>query len=465
MVSRMLAGRRAPSYALLALLAGAPRLGVVLHERGAILSAYAEKSDDFARTLIASGTFGLIPGVPSAYTQPLYGFFLTALYWLFGRHWLVVGLAQTLVAVGTSFLVYEIGRRVLASRRLALAAAAVTAVEPFSVWHDVHVNREILDAPLAAGLVLLTLVVCERGGLRWWAALGVVSGLAVLSNTRLVALPLLLAAYAAWRRGLDRRVLAGAAVLVAAGFLVVLPWTARNAASVGCFTITTDSIALWKANDPRTYETLAHGGWIDDVLPQLTVPQILAGARTAGGSTQVRWHGRTLPLTEEDAQRVYDRTGRVLPVDECAQMRAYEHRVLLFWQRHPGEKARLAAQATAMLWSPQVPETEGRSGAGSAVDTGRTLAEPIYLVPIFALAIVGAVAAPWALTSLALLALGYQTLVAAFFAGTTRYRAPWDFLVVILAVAGAARVVATLRGKAAVEGGERFRGSLGPERG
>src|SRR5207244_2348760 len=61
---------------LLAAAAVLPRLAVVLHERGAILSAYTEKSDDFARTFVHSGTFGLIPGQPSAYTQPLYGWFL-----------------------------------------------------------------------------------------------------------------------------------------------------------------------------------------------------------------------------------------------------------------------------------------------------------------------------------------------------------------------------------------------------
>lgn len=461
----MFAGRRAPSYALLVLLAGLPRLAVVLYERGAILSAYAEKSDDFARTLVASGTFGLIPGTPSAYTQPLYGFFLAGLYWAFGRHWLVVGLAQTAVAIGAAFLVYELGRRALSSKRLALVAAAVTTLEPFALWHDVHVNREILDAPLAAALVLLTLVVRERGGIRWWLALGAVSGLAILGNARLLLLPLVLLAYLAWQRRIDRRLVAGAVALLAATVLVLAPWATRNAVSVGCFTVTTDSLALWKANNARTYETLAHGGWIDNVLPQLTVPQILAHETPAGGSTQVHWQGRTLPLTSEDAERVYDRTGIRLPVNECAQMHAYQHRVLAFWRHHPGEKARLAAQATAMLWSPQVPETEGRNGAGTLVDTGRTLAEPIYLSPILALAVIGLFAAPWSLTSLVLLVLGYQTAVAALFAGTTRYRTAWDFLVVVLAVAGAARVVEALRRKRAVEGVERLRGTVGPEGG
>ena len=72
---------------LVAACAVLPRLGVVLHERGAILTAYTEKSDDFARVFISSGTYGLIPGQPSASTQPLYGWFLIPVYWIAGRHW------------------------------------------------------------------------------------------------------------------------------------------------------------------------------------------------------------------------------------------------------------------------------------------------------------------------------------------------------------------------------------------
>ena len=70
---------------LIAAAAGAPRLIVLLHERGRILTAFTDKSDDFAQTFAKHGTFGFIPGAPSAYTQPLYGFFLVPVYWLFGR--------------------------------------------------------------------------------------------------------------------------------------------------------------------------------------------------------------------------------------------------------------------------------------------------------------------------------------------------------------------------------------------
>ena len=91
--------------------AALPRAIVLGYERGSILTEFVEKSDDFASTWVSSGAFGFIPNVPSAYTQPLYGWFLAALYWPLSRNWFVVGTAQIAVAVATALLVYVIGSR------------------------------------------------------------------------------------------------------------------------------------------------------------------------------------------------------------------------------------------------------------------------------------------------------------------------------------------------------------------
>lgn len=137
--------------------AALPRLLVLAVERNDVLTRYVEKSDTFATTLVESGTFGFLPDVPSAYTQPLYAWFLAGLYWPLERSWVVVGLAQTAVAVATALVVLLIGRR-LSSVRTGVIAALVATLHPYLVWHDVHVNREILDQLLAAALVLLALL-------------------------------------------------------------------------------------------------------------------------------------------------------------------------------------------------------------------------------------------------------------------------------------------------------------------
>ena len=210
--------------------------------------------------------------------------------------------------------------------------------------------------------------------------------------------------------------------VVAVAAVVVAPWVVRNQVSVGCFTLTTDGRALWKANNPNTLRTLEHGGWIDDVPP-------IPGA----------------PPTPQDAGDIYRRTGRVVPTNECAQMRFYRHRALHFMTDHQGEKAKLAGVAARMLWQPSVTRTEGRSGKGTFLDTARTWVEPAYMVVLYALALAGALVLPRRLLALALLLLAYDTLAAMLFAGETRYRIPWDFLLALAAAAGALELATRLR--------------------
>ena len=103
--------------------------------------------------LVASGTYGFVPGVPSAYTQPLYGWFLAGLYWAFDRQWLVVGWRRP-SSPRTALVVLWTGARPPLARA-GLFAALVSTLHPYLVWHDVHVNREILDQLLGAAIVLL----------------------------------------------------------------------------------------------------------------------------------------------------------------------------------------------------------------------------------------------------------------------------------------------------------------------
>lgn len=408
--------RRTAALAV-AFAAALPRLAVLFLEREAILEEFTEKSDDIARTFVAHGTFGFVPGEPTAYTQPLYGFFLSAIYATAGRDWLAVGLVQVSIAVVSALLVYELGRWAIGPRT-GLVAGIGFALHPYLVWHDVHVNREILDTALAAGLTLATVIAAQRRSPAYAALAGALAGVAVLGNARLALVPVLLVAYLAWRLRDAAETAVFGAVLLAAAALVVAPWLARNQLSVGCATITTDSRALWKANNPSTYETLAGGDFIDDV-PDLP----------------------DRPLTPEEAHTLWEQTGRIVSIDECAEMRRYQRLVLEFWRDEPAEKARLAGQAAGMLWDPRVTRTSGGPGAGTWRDTARTWAAPLYVVPLYLLAAAGLWLAPRAFAVLAASLLAYVTLATMVFAGATRYRVSWDFLLVLLAAAAVVEVV------------------------
>jgi hypothetical protein len=401
------------AYLLVAAAAILPRLVVLLAERVDITAANVDKGSVFARMFLHDGTYGFIPGHPSAYTQPLYGFFLVPPYWLFGTSWVVVGIAHLLVAAATAVLVYEVGRRVV-SPLAGLLAALATTLHPYLIWHDMHMNREILDHFLAAAVVLAILVAADRRSWPWAAVAGALGGIAILGNVRLAAVPLLLAAYLVWR---NRRWVP-AAVLVACAVLLVVPWVVRNGASVGCYAVTTDGRALWKANNVHTLETLQAGRWIDNVPP-------IPGA----------------PPTPQDAGALYAEQGKILETDECAQMRFYQHKAFGFMRDHPGEKAKLAAWGARMLWQPAVTQTEDRPGQGTWLDTARSTAEPVFMVALYVLAAIGLFLVPRRFAALALALLAYNTLAAMFFVGETRYRTPWDFLLAVLAAAALVRLL------------------------
>jgi 4-amino-4-deoxy-L-arabinose transferase-like glycosyltransferase len=420
---------RRVAYSALTFICTAPRLAVLLHERAAI-AAHPEKSDLFAQVFVAHGTYGLIPGEPSAYTQPLYGWFLVPVYWIFGRTWQSIGIAQILLAVCVVWLVYEIGRRVIGPRA-GLAGAAIATLNPYLVWHDVHVNREIVDQLCAAALVLLTLLVAERPTRGRAALLGAVAGLALLGNSRLVFIPLLCVAYLAFRLPRVRATALVCGLVLAGSAIVVAPWLIRNKVSVGCWTITTDGRAMWKANNPRTYGLLSSGQWIDNVgsnVPRPPPP------------------GR---ITPEEARGQYDKShGKVvLHPDECLEMTFYENLALDWMTDHPGDKAKLAALSAKLLWQPSVFETSDRPGRGSNLDVGRRIAEPAYMWVLYALALAGVFAAPRRFVALALTLLAYNTAVALVFVGATRYRVAWDFLLATLAAAALARLAERLRSR------------------
>jgi hypothetical protein len=398
---------------LIALAAVAPRLGVLLHERARILTAFTDKSDDFAQTFVHHGTFGFIPGEPSAYTQPLYGFFLIPIYWIFGRSWWAVGGAQIAVATVTAFLVYAIGTRVL-SRRAGTVAAILATLNPYLVWHDVHLNREVLDQLVAAALILCTLVAADRRSVSWATAAGLFGGLAVLGNVRLIFIPLIVAAYLVIRSGWSWAPVA----LVVAAALTVTPWVIRNKVEVGCFALTTDGRALWKANNEQTYDLLARGKWIDDVKDP---------------------PGHPFPNPEE-ARDIYRQSGKKIHVDECANQSYYQDKAWQFVSDHPGEKAKLAAQAVRMEWDPRTTASATDSGHGAI----RSLAQPLYASVLYAVALLGVFVTARRFVGLAVAVLAYQTLAAVVFVGATRYRVATDFLIALLA-AGAIEWALTRR--------------------
>jgi hypothetical protein len=145
---------------------------------------------------------------------------------------------------------------------------------------------------------------------------------------------------------------------------------------------------------------------------------------------------RRIPHSEynpEEAEVLYQQTGRKYRSHECDQMRFYTRLAREWVVHHPGAKLKLAQLTVRMEWDPRPTKTEGRSGKGTRVDTVRDDIQPLYTGALFVLGIAGLWFAPGWFTVLALALLAYNTLAAAVFVGATRYRVSWDFLIALLA--------------------------------
>ena len=219
--------------------------------------------------------------------------------------------------------------------------------------------------------MLAIVLAVERRSTRWAALAGALTGVAILGNSRLVLLPLALAAYVVWRLGF-RAWVAGVA-LVAAAAVAVAPWVIRNRVELGCATITTDARALWKANNLQTYHVLASGHWIDDVKDP---------------------PGHPFPNPEE-ARDLYRETGQKRRRRTSAlNMRYYQHRVRTFWRNHPGAKAKLMVQAIRMQLGPRTTKTVSRPGKGPDRHRARLGRAALHAGLLFALGLVGLLRVP-----------------------------------------------------------------------
>ena len=332
--------------------------------------------------------------------------------------WWAVGLIQIVVAVATALLVYEIGRAI----RLAPGRAGRGGdrdAEP--VPRLARRPRQPRDPRPAARGRDRAADAARRSERP--VALARVRSSASCSGSRSSGtrgssfLPIVCCAYlvvAAAARACDRLV----GVVLAARCSRSRPGSSATRCRVGCFTLTTDTRALWKANNLNTYDTLA-AGQVD---------------------RRRRRRCRTSRRRPEFAGGLLQgRTGKVLPVDECgADALLPAPRRSSSGENHPGREgeARRAGGRDALE-----PERRRRRRADPSragiVDTAARVGEPAYIDP--ALPARARRRLPRCRGAFAWLARRAARVPDARrrwrFAGATRYRVPWDFLLALAAAA------------------------------
>ena len=175
-------------------------------------------------------------GEPTAHWSYLATLYLAGVYKLVGHHPLVARLIQA-VATGVlmPLLTYRLAVR-LRGPVVGLLAAGVSAVYIYFFYYGAALMSEPLFFVAILGALNLALDVAARPALGRGAALGMVTGLAVLARQTFLAFVPFLVGWLVWA-GRGRIRLWHVCVPLVVLALMILPWTVRNYVAFGEFVL------------------------------------------------------------------------------------------------------------------------------------------------------------------------------------------------------------------------------------
>jgi 4-amino-4-deoxy-L-arabinose transferase-like glycosyltransferase len=282
-----------------------------LRPQGAIYAAPDEDEYLQIAQSVARGEGFALHGETTAYRDMLLPVVTAALIKLLGDSPLPMLLLNVLLSAATGLLLFDLGRRHF-EERVALLMAAVWLLYPTAIIFSAMLFTETLFVFLWVLALWLYDRLDDQGyRLLDALALGVVSGLVMLTRAVGVVVPASLVVYIVLIR-FERpaRVrLRAALVLGAACLLVVLPRMVRNHFAVGRFALNTNGgINMYIGNNPR-----ANGSYLFDAD-----------------------HERLLPPAE---------------AGEAARDRAATALALRFVREHPREAVRLWGRKFAYFWA------------------------------------------------------------------------------------------------------------------
>lgn len=267
--------------------------------------------------------FGMPAYTPTAHWSFIYPLFMAGIYTVTGYHPLAARLVQAvIVGILTTWVIYRLGRRLFGST-VGLAAAALSAVYAYFIFHDAALMTEpffivcvIASLEIALGLGGVVKkdetasqakenaegvqAVTEKGWWGKWALLGLLLGLAaVLRQTILLWAPIMCVwlGFRTFKRS-GRQAAWGMALSVGVIVTMILPWTVRNYMVFGSFLPLNSNAgyALYSANHPN------HGTQFDqDYAAPLPEDLKTLGLNEAQWNSELTKHGIQFIL--EDPRR------------------------------------------------------------------------------------------------------------------------------------------------------------------
>lgn len=200
------------------------------------IAASVADGDGYPPATVFSGG----PG-PSAFRPPAYPYLLGAVYALTGtadkgQRWEAGRILQAVLGVAIVGLVALIAFQVWGPM-MALLASAIAAVYPPLIYAGTSLLTEpLFTAFLLGGIAAILRYRSDEAGMRWLVVAGLCGGLATLTRTNGVVVVIALA-LGAWTLGprIGWRALSRPALVVAVAAAALVPWTIRNAAELHAF--------------------------------------------------------------------------------------------------------------------------------------------------------------------------------------------------------------------------------------
>ena len=349
----------------------------------------------------------------SLWKAPGYPLFVGLVYKLLGSDPDIVFALQSLLGPITVVLTWALARR-LFGPAVGLGAAAIVALHPFAWQFDVRLFAEPLVTPL--GLAFFILVLERPATARRALVVGALVGLTVLIRpSALYLLPAVAVAWvvaAGWRRGI---VLTGLTVLLTV--LVVFPWTLRNHSVSGAWVpVSVQDAALY-------------GVFNDD----------------AANDSKYPWAWRYRTARDRD---VFDPPR---PIPDARLREILRDRAFDYIRENPSSVPKAFFwNGLSRLWDVRRPaHIMGEAGPTGRKRLPTAVGIALHYV-LFPLCLLGLWFARRRLgVVLPLLAMGLAASVVFTADATTRYRAPFEPLIAILASFAAFELLRRWRGRSA----------------
>ena len=178
------------------------------------------------------------------YQAPLYPYFLTLIYGIFGHSPGAARLVQAFLGSAACVLLLDAATRYFEDRRVGLVAGLLLAIYPPAIYFDSVLVRASLAAFLFTLLIWLLSLThgSERFGNLTWFSVGVVGGLLLLTRENaIVTIPCLLAW--AWWLGRNRsRSVVACSLVLGGALLILVPVGVHNYRISGKLQITAASL-------------------------------------------------------------------------------------------------------------------------------------------------------------------------------------------------------------------------------